>query len=72
MESAELGIFMVSACVFTTLLEYPRSPLNYLLPNSFLRRALIGMAMALTLLLFGFAALANALLLAVERRVHPR
>jgi NitT/TauT family transport system permease protein len=28
--------------------------------------------MALTLLLFAFAALANALLLAVERRVHPR
>ena len=28
--------------------------------------------MALTLLLFAFAALANALLLAIERRVHPR
>src|ERR671923_22456 len=51
MESAELGIFMVSACVFTTLLEYPGSPVNYLLPNSFLRRGLIGLAMALTLLL---------------------
>ena len=28
--------------------------------------------MALTLLLFAFAAVANALLLAIERRVHPR
>lgn len=51
MESAELGTFMISACVFTTLLEYPGSPVNYLLPNSFLRRGLTGLAMALTLLL---------------------
>jgi hypothetical protein len=28
--------------------------------------------MALTLLLFGFAAIANTLLLAVERRMHRR
>lgn len=51
MESGELGIFMVSACVFTTLLEYPRSPLSYMLPNGFFRHALSGLAMALTLLL---------------------
>lgn len=51
MESAELGTFMISACVFTTLLEYPGSPVNDLLPNSFLRRALSGIAMALTLVL---------------------
>ena len=51
MESAELGLFMVSACFFTTLLEYPASPVRHLLPNAFLRHALSGLAMALTLLL---------------------
>lgn len=51
MEAAELGMFMVSACVFTTLLEFPGSSVNYLLPNSFLRRALSGTAMAVTLVL---------------------
>lgn len=56
MESAELGTFMISACAFTTLLEYPGSPVNHLLPNSFLRRALSGIAMALTLLLLIYSA----------------
>ncbi len=51
MESAELGLFMVSACFFTTLLEYPPSPVHYMLPNALLRQALSGLAMALTLLL---------------------
>src|SRR5262245_26943202 len=51
MESAELGFFMVSACFFTTLLEYPASPVRNMLPNAFLRQALSGLAMALTLLL---------------------
>jgi len=51
MESAELGFFMVSACFFTTLLEYPASPVRHALPNAFLRQALTGLAMALTLLL---------------------
>ena len=51
MESAELGLFMVSACLFTTLLEYPGSPAHDMLPNAFLRQALIGLGMALTLLL---------------------
>jgi aquaporin Z len=48
MESAELGIFMVSACVFTALLEHPSSPALRLIPNALLRNALIGLAMALT------------------------
>ncbi|HMD43776.1 MAG TPA: aquaporin [Candidatus Acidoferrum sp.] len=48
MEGAELGIFMISACVFTALLEYPASPALKLIPNSFVRNALIGLAMALT------------------------
>lgn len=48
MESAELGIFMISACLFTALLEYPGSPALRLIPNSFVRNGLIGLAMALT------------------------
>ena len=48
MEGAELGTFMISACVFTALLEYPASPALRLIPNSFVRNALIGLAMALT------------------------
>jgi hypothetical protein len=51
MESAELGFFMVSACFFTTVLEYPASPVRHMLPNPFLRQAVSGLAMALTLLL---------------------
>jgi aquaporin Z len=48
MESAELGIFMVSACTFTALLQHPASPALRLIPNSFVRNALIGLVMALT------------------------
>ncbi len=51
MESGELGFFMVSACSFTTLFEYPGSPVNAWLPSAFARQALGGLAMALTLLL---------------------
>ena len=51
MESGELGFFMVSACLFTTLLEHPHSPVRSMLPNAFLRRGLVGLAMAVTLLL---------------------
>jgi aquaporin Z len=48
MEAAGLGIFMVSACGFGTLLEFPGSPLHQALPDPFLRRALMGAAMGLT------------------------
>ena len=50
MEASELGIFMISACVFTPLLEYPASPLRQLIPSVLLRSALIGLAMGLTLI----------------------
>ncbi|NOT35543.1 MAG: aquaporin family protein [Candidatus Eisenbacteria bacterium] len=39
---------MISACAFTTLLEYPGSPWHAAIPNGDLRRALIGAAMGLT------------------------
>jgi aquaporin Z len=50
MEAAELGLFMVSACSFTVLLEHPFSPVRQMLPNPLLRMALVGIAMGLTLL----------------------
>jgi aquaporin Z len=47
-EAAALGLFMISAGLFGTLLEAPGSPLRELLPDPFLRRALMGLAMGLT------------------------
>lgn len=48
MEGAELGLFMISACLFVALLEYPSSSIHQLLPNPTLRRVLIGVAMGAT------------------------
>ena len=48
MEAAELGAFMLSACLFGTLLEHPASPVRQALPDGTLRRVLMGMAMGLT------------------------
>jgi len=48
MEAGGLGLFMVSACVITTLLEYPASPVRQWLGNAFLRRSIIGVGMGLT------------------------
>jgi aquaporin Z len=45
MEAAALGIFMISAGVFTTLFEYPGSPVHRAMPDAAARRALIGVAM---------------------------
>jgi aquaporin Z len=50
MESSELGLFMISACLFTTLLEYPSSAAHQLVSSALLRHALTGVAMGLTLL----------------------
>ena len=47
-EAMALGIFMISAALFTTILEHYRSPLPSLVPDSFTRRALMGVAMGLT------------------------
>ena len=48
MEAGGLGLFMISAVVVTTLLEYPHSPLHHVLPNPSLRRVLIGFVMGIT------------------------
>lgn len=48
MEAAGLGIFMISAAAFGTLLEYPGSPVRQAIADPFARRALMGLAMAVT------------------------
>jgi len=48
MEGAELALYMISACAFLVLLEYPTSPIHQALPHPALRRALIGIAMGMT------------------------
>jgi aquaporin Z len=48
MEAAGLGLFMISAGVFATLLEYPGSPAHQALPDPLVRRALMGLVMGLT------------------------
>lgn len=49
MEAAELGIFMISASLFTILLYHPSSPAVRVIPSEFVRRVLTGLAMGLTL-----------------------
>lgn len=48
MEAAELGMFMVSACVVGVLLGHPASPVQQALPNPLVRMILGGLAMGLT------------------------
>lgn len=48
MEAAELGLFMLAAALGTVLLEHPGSPLHAALPDAFVRRALLGLAMGAT------------------------
>lgn len=44
-EAAGLGLFMVSAFTFGTILEHPDSPVQQAIGNPFLRRLLMGLAM---------------------------
>jgi aquaporin Z len=48
MEAALLGLFMISAGVFTIVFEYPSSPLHQAIANADVRRFLIGVAMGTT------------------------
>ena len=48
MEAALLGAFMVSACVFGALYEFPQSPVRQAITSGFLRRVLMGLTMGLT------------------------
>ena len=47
-EGVLLGCFMISACGFTVLLEYPGAPGFAAIHSTFIRRALIGVAMGAT------------------------
>lgn len=48
MEAWGLGLFMVSAGLFATLLGHPDSPAHQAIPGELMRRALMGLAMGLT------------------------
>jgi len=48
MEAAGLGLFMLSACVFGTLVGHPASPLGRLIGRPLVLRALMGVAMGVT------------------------
>jgi len=47
-EAALLGLFMVSAGLFATIIEHPNSPIRRVLDDALLRRFLMGLAMGLT------------------------
>jgi aquaporin Z len=50
MEAAGLGLLMIMAAVFTTLLEHPASPMRQVIADPLVRRFLIGVAMGLTVI----------------------
>ena len=56
-EAAELGLFMISASLFTILLWHPSSPALNVIPNPFIRRMLTGMAMGGTAIALIFSPL---------------
>jgi len=47
-EALALGLFMVSATACTVMLEHPSSPVHTALPDAFVRRVLMGLAMGAT------------------------
>ena len=48
MEAGLLGAFMVSACIFGALYEFPQSPIHQAIHSSLLRRLLMGVSMGST------------------------
>ncbi|MBI4573363.1 MAG: aquaporin [candidate division NC10 bacterium] len=48
MEAAGLAAFMISACLFATILEHPGSAVRRAIADPFLRRMLMGLAMGMT------------------------
>jgi aquaporin Z len=48
MEAVLLGLFMISACLFTVLFQFPASPLREAISSAFVRRMLTGISMGLT------------------------
>lgn len=58
-EAVAIGAFMVSALVWTVLLEHPDSVLRQALPDAAVRRALMGMAMGATAVAIIYSPLAT-------------
>src|SRR6516162_4779324 len=56
-EAAELGLFMISAGLFTILLHHPSSPVLNFIPSEFTRRMLTGIAMGGTAIALVFSPL---------------
>ena len=56
-EAAELGLFMISAGLFTILLHHPDSPVVGFIPSEFTRRMLTGIAMGGTAIALVFSPL---------------
>ncbi|HXV74727.1 MAG TPA: aquaporin, partial [Candidatus Polarisedimenticolaceae bacterium] len=54
-EAAGLGLFMLSAATFATLLESAQSPVRAAIGDPWLRRLLMGTAMGLTLVLIVYS-----------------
>src|SRR5215467_13340882 len=56
-EAAELGLFMISAGLFTILIWHPNSPVPAIIPSEFVRRLLTGIAMGSTAVVLIFSPL---------------
>jgi aquaporin Z len=56
-EAAELGLFMISAGLFTIVLHHPESPVIGFIPSEFTRRMLTGIAMGGTAIALVFSPL---------------
>ena len=56
-EAAELGLFMISAGLFTIVLHHPDSPVVRFIPSEFIRRMLTGIAMGSTAIALVFSPL---------------
>src|SRR4029450_4479989 len=56
-EAAELGLFMISAGLFTILLHHPESSVVGFIPSEFTRRMLTGIAMGSTAIALVFSPL---------------
>jgi aquaporin Z len=56
-EAAELGLFMISAGLFTILLWHPNSPIPNMIPSEITRRMLTGIAMGSTAIALVFSPL---------------
>ena len=55
-EAALLGLFMLSACLFATLLFYPGSPAVQAIPDPLVRRVIMGVAMGSTAIALNYSA----------------